>query len=255
MRIVILLSLAAGAFAHDLYLMPGSFQVKPGERIAIALHVGDSFPESEGPMDPARIRDARLSDGTPIGDFAIIGKITLGYAKAMSPGSLSASLSSAPKFLQMAPAKFEEYLREEGLDPVIAWRKENGESMKPGREMYSKYAKTLLVSGSPSADFGKPAGLLFEFVPESDPAGLQAGDRLPARLLFRGAPAARVQVQISDESGKAAIAGRTDDAGRIEIAIPQSGRLRLHAVIMERAANKQQADWESFWASLTFRIR
>ena len=255
MRIVILLSLAVGAFAHDLYLMPGSFQVKPGERIALALHVGDSFPESEGPMDPARIRDARLSDGTPIGDFAIVGKITLGYAKPVSQGSLWASLSSAPKFLQMAPAKFEEYLREEGLDPVIAWRKENGETMKPGRELYSKFAKTLLVSGTPSADFAKPAGLLIEFVPEVDPAALQPGDQLAVRLLFRGAAAAGVQVQASDASGKTVIAGRTGEDGRIAISISRSGPWRLHAVVMERAANKQQADWESFWASLTFRVR
>ncbi|MBX9603810.1 MAG: DUF4198 domain-containing protein [Bryobacteraceae bacterium] len=254
MKTAILLVLPVSAFAHDLYLMPGSFQVKPGERIAIALHVGDSFPESEGPMDPARIRDARLSDGTPIGDFAIVGKITLGYAKPMNQGSLSASLSSAPRFLQLAPAKFEEYLREEGLDQVIAWRRENGETLRPGRELYSKFAKTLLVSGSPSAEFARPAGLLFEFVPEADPAGLKPGDRLPVRLLFRGSPAAGVQVQVANQSGKTVIAGRTGDDGRIAIPLSRSGHWRLHAVAMERAGNKQQADWESFWASLTFAV-
>jgi hypothetical protein len=235
--------------------MPAKFQVKPGERLMISLHVGDSFPNSEGPMDPARIRDARLSDGSPFGDFSIIGNATHGFTRPSAMGSLYASLASEPRFIELAPAKFESYLKEEGLDAVIAARKERGESAKPGRELYSKYAKTLLVSGSSSADYAKPAGLTIEFVPEADPSAVKPGGKLPVKVLWRGQPAAGLFIQAAHSSGSITGVGRTDAQGRIAILLPRAGQWRLHTVAMERCQDPQRADWESFWASLTFEIR
>lgn len=42
---------------------------------------------------------------------------------------------------------FAAYLKEEGLNWVIAEREKRGESGKPSRESYAKYAKAILVVG------------------------------------------------------------------------------------------------------------
>jgi hypothetical protein len=44
--------------------------------------------------------------------------------------------------------------------------------------------------------------------------------------------------------------GKTDDEGRIDVPVTP-GQWRLHAIHMERST-KPDADWESFWATLTF---
>jgi hypothetical protein len=47
----------------------------------------------------------------------------------------------------LKPNEFTAYLKEEGLKDVIDWRAKNGKSGEASRESYSKYAKSLLVSG------------------------------------------------------------------------------------------------------------
>ena len=44
--------------------------------------------------------------------------------------------------------KFEAYLKEEGLERVSALRRERGESGKPGREIFSRCAKALVLGGA-----------------------------------------------------------------------------------------------------------
>ncbi len=51
------------------------------------------------------------------------------------------------------------------------------------------------------------------------------------------------------------VAGRTKSEGRVSINVDRAGKWRLHAIKMERCAEPQVADWESYWASLTFEIR
>ena len=46
--------------------------------------------------------------------------------------------------------------------------------------------------------------------------------------------------------------GKTDAQGRIALPV-KSGKWRLHTIYMERIA-EPDADWESFWATLTFEI-
>ena len=56
-------------------------------------------------------------------------------------------------------------------------------------------------------------------------------------------------------SSKMEIVGRTDGMGRVHVPVKATGPYRLHAIVMERCAEPQAADWESFWASLTFAIQ
>jgi uncharacterized GH25 family protein len=166
-------------------------------------------------------------------------------------------VSTSPNSIEMKPAAFEGYLKEEGLTKVIRARQEAGVPDKPGREQYSKFAKAY-VSGKTGREVAlKPAGLTIEFVPSIDPATVKPGGKLPVVLLFRGQPLADAQVLRSTPGGtdgEHRVVGRTDANGRIEVPIVKSGAHRLHSIQMAANQGRAAFDWESFWASMTFEV-
>jgi Domain of unknown function (DUF4198) len=243
---------------HDLYLLPTSFHVKSGETLRVAMHNGDSFPDSEVAPHPERMKDALLMGDQGMSFVQYVrtaGKETIGDVVVPGEGSLLLSVRSAPNLIELAPDKFLAYLKEEGLGEVIAWRAKHGEANKPGRERYSKYAKSLLQSGHSDDFYQHELGFPLEIVPLVDPYAVHAGGSLPVRVLFRGKPAVGLQLETAwsgDRKSKTAIAGKTDDSGMIAVPIINAGKWRLHALVMERCSEPQAADWESYWASITF---
>lgn len=258
----LLLFLAFPLAAHDLYFMPATFRPKPGKRLQLAFHNGDSFPESENVSPIARTRDAQVLSKTgsaPITGLRESGKKVIGGAKLPGGGDLILTGRTIPNLIELQPEKFEEYLKEEGLAHVMKWRADNGQSKTPGKERYSKYVKSLVLAGKPSGYFNHVVGFTIEIVPETNPSLLKPGEMLPVVVLFRGKPAADLQVEsaVAPPSGptKVTIAGRTDKDDRIAVPVESKGKWRLHALLMERCAEPAVADWESFWASLTFEVQ
>ncbi len=84
---------------------------------------------------------------------------------------------------------------------------------------------------------------------------MKPGESLTVRVLFKGAPAANVQVIAASATGKPTPVGATAADGRISVRIPASGVYRLHALQMERCTDQSAAEWESYWATLTFEVQ
>lgn len=254
--------LAAGLFlsplaAHDLYLMPAKFR-SPGA-VTIAFHNGDDFPVPDRPPKLENVLDtALLSSGArlPMAGLRVDGKVLRGEVEWSGSGSAIVTARTRPNLIELAPAAFKSYLEHEGLSQVLRFRSAHQEASSPGRERYSKYVKSILGAGP---GFDRLAGFPIEIVPESDPSALRPGAPLPIRVLFRGQPAPDLQIEAAwlDPAGQATkkIAGRTDSAGRLSVPIAGTGTWKLHTVLMERCADVAAADWESFWASLTFEVR
>jgi hypothetical protein len=244
-----------------MYIMPGTFRPAKGTTITAGFHVGDSFPESEVGGRIERLDNPRLLwDGgsAAFTNLRLQGKRDVGDVLIGGPGDLIAAVSTKPTLIQLTPAKFTAYLEDEGLPEIVAWRAQHGESAKPGRERYSKYAKSILLSGATNGFATRPVGFIVEIVPEKDPYQLEPGGILPVQVLFRGKPAAGVQIESSWSGGgpgKTAVVGRTGADGRLEVPLANAGMWRIHTIKMERCAEPEAADWESFWASLTFELR
>jgi len=249
------------AVAHDLYLMPERFRISVGETVAVALHNGDAFPESEASVAVGRLRDTvvRTREKTgPILNLRVEGNRTLGSFVVPGSGAVLLTARTVPNLIELEPDQASKYLAEEGLVEALEWRAEHGESSRPSRERYSKYIKSLLLAGAPNEFYGTVTGLLIEIIPEKDPFRLNPGDSLPVRVLFRGVPAANLQLEAAwaGATDKAVrVVGRTDAGGHVSVPLSKAGKWRLHTVKMERCAEPKAADWESFWASLTFEIR
>jgi hypothetical protein len=263
MRRIFLIFLSTLALdAHSLYIMPQRFAPSSGDRILIAIHSGDSFPNSEDGADPARFISPRVvgpSGDAPLTDLRLVGLSVFCSATIEQPGMHWVTLSTKPRVLELDAERFKPYLLAEGLDWVVEDRAKTGASNKPGKERYSKYAKALMVNAPVDpATLRRPLGLTIEIIPLADPTRMKPGAALPIQVLYRGKPVAGIQVEAAwapqAGPGDRKPAGRTGADGKMSIPLPQAGRWRLNAVHMERCAEKQTADWESYWASLTFEL-
>lgn len=257
----VVVALAASlAAAHDFWVQPHAFRVAPDTLVRLDLRVGDEFPGEQVARKPERIASfTAVGPGTAGAATPIIGqdgRAPAGLARFSDPGLYRVAYTSRAANIELEAAKFEAYLREEGLEHIIEWRAEHSEGAEPGREAYARYAKALvLVGGAPAAGFDAPVGLKLEIVPETDPFALAPGGDLVFRVLLDGKPAPGVLVGArSPTERKEVQAVRTDEAGRARLVLASSGMWLLHTVHMARAAEDAPVDWESSWASLTFAI-
>jgi len=260
-----LLSTARPAAAHDFWIVPSNFHPAPGAPLAVRLRVGEGLRGDPVPRDPARIeRFALIGPTGPTAEAPerpVLGPAAAepaGFAILPATGLYQVVYRSRRERVDLPAPKFEEYLALEGLDSISALRKSRGESAKPSTEVYSRCAKSLLLSGAGPADgFDRPAGMELEIVPERNPYQLAPGAELPVRLLYRGRPLAGAMVfalslRHRDKSAADRIAARTGRDGRVSLRLPEGGFWLVEAVHMIPAPRETGVDWESLWASLTF---
>jgi uncharacterized GH25 family protein len=250
--VLLVLSATGNAFAHDFFIMPDKFRVSPGDVVKIGIHSSDAFPESS--TLPQRARDAAYHSTNGPAPIQITAEEKRMVGQMTVPaGHVIVTAVNAASIENMRAASFHSYLEEEGLSGIVEARKQRGEAESAAREIYTMYGKTILLSGQPNNGHGRVVGLPIEIVPERDPYTLKSGESLPVRVLFRDAPVSGVQMMAATAGeSKNQTIGRTDAQGRISVPM-KSGQWRLHAVHMERVTSAD-AEWESFWATLTFEI-
>jgi hypothetical protein len=166
------------------------------------------------------------------------------------PQGLSAlALDSQPSTITLSGEAFTQYLEEDGLDDVVAWRADAGQTKREGRERYRRSMKVVL--SGPDVRMGQPLELTSPSLP------LSAWGPLDVTLRWKGAPVAGRLVRAWNHhlGTLVVMSARTGPDGRVSFEVPWPGRWMLSAVHMERAAPDAGAiDWESTWASMTFDV-
>jgi uncharacterized GH25 family protein len=254
---LVLFLVAARVSAHDFWIEPTSFRPEVGSTVGLALRVGQGFRGDPVPRMPESIEKfVAVSRGgeKPVGGAP--GRDPAGVAGIAEPGWIVVGYRSRPKPIELPAEKFEQYLKEEGLEKVIALRAERGDSQKPSKEIYSRCAKALLdANGSGSTGYDRALGLRLELVPEKSPKAVEKGHSMPLRLLFEGKPlAGALVVAINREDPEKRVSARSTASGRVGLDLTPAGVWLVKAVHMVPAPRSSGADWESLWASLTFDI-
>jgi len=255
--LALILMVVSNAAAHYTFVMPEKFRVSQGETLKIGFHSADSFPDRSAIAK--RLQDAALHAGgatIAIKDLTEDGKRMVASVTVPASGHIVATVVNAASIENMKGESFTKYLKEEGLTPIVDARARSGETDKAARERYTMYAKTIMLAGTPNEAYQRPVGLPIEIVPEKDPYAMKSGESLPVRVLFKGSPASGLELMATAAGAapsKAQSIGRTDAEGRIALPVT-SGLWRLHTIQMERSSSPD-ADWESFWATLTFEVR
>lgn len=254
--LVLLIGLAAApaARAHDFWIEPSTFTPAPGEKVAVRLRVADHFPGDPFPRNAARIeRFAVLGGGAEAAVPGVEGVDPAGYLVAGKPGIYQIVYDSNHASIELAGEKFEQHLAEQGLERISELRRKDGRSAAAAKEIYSRSVKALLAVGNGSEGFGGPAGLPLELIPEKNPFQLKPGGELPLRLLYQGKPLAGAWVEARNpRRDQEKVSGRTDQEGRVRLRLASGGLWLIKSVHMVSAPKESGADWESFWASLTF---
>lgn len=242
--------LASAASAHDFWIAPESYAPHPDSLLAVHLQVGEAGKGEEVQRSAEHIRRfvvLEASGEKPV--IGVDGSAPAGRVRLGAVGVATLAYHSTPKEIVLAAEKFEGYLREEGLESVIAERLRRGEQAADGREHYERCAKSLVSVGG-LVGVGQTVGLPLEFVVLDETA-----DGLQLELRFEGRPLEGAQVRFTrldaaPESFVTPLAQRTVADGRA--LAPAKGRWLVTAVHMQRAAPDSGADWHSWWGSLTY---
>jgi len=270
------LALGAPLAAHDHWIEPTTFRPAVGERVELALCVGRPAQFEQQVRDPRHF--TRFESWAPGATAAqpvlgLDGKSPAGLFKAKVAGAHLIVFQSDHSSVEIEPAKYTAFLREEGLEDVLAERERRGESALPGRDSYVRFDKTLLdVANGPVANkpadgvdrvgfdrdgFDRDVGLPFELVLETDPSAWQPEQPIHLRLELAGQPIAGRQIRLTRlTEPHLVLLARTDAAGRAEFVPPSAGPFCACSVYQRRATKEQglDGDWEGLWASFSFEL-
>lgn len=270
MRRLIVVSLAlvvaaASLAAHDLFFRLDSYFVAPGASVVVPVLSG-TFSRSENAI--ARDRLADLSLVSPSGARTPLDRaswterdprsdvsFTVGEA-----GTWALGVALHPRVLSLKGPEFNAYLREEGIDSVLARRRAAGRLDEPSRERYSKFVKALFQVGDPPSQSHTTAlGYDAEIVPLENPYAKRSGDTLRLRCLVKGRPLVGSAAFAGGRKagGDARIAVQrltTGEDGVVEVRLTDAGTWYVKFVHMEEV-DEPDANYVSRWATLSFGVR
>ena len=255
--VLVVQMVGATLLAHDMWIEPTTFTPEPGDIVGARLRVGQDFIG-----DPLRRDDALIDQfvvQAAAGRKPLVGRPgadPAGLLRVDAPGLMVIGYRSHPSTVEQTAEKFSQYLKDEGLETIAALRARRGETGAV-RELFSRCAKSLVLSGTVQPTEGDHAlGFTLELVAEKNPYTTTAGQELPVRLTYEGRPLADgLVVAINRNNPTEKLSARSDANGRVHFRLPQGGQWLIKAVHMIPAKADAQADWESFWATLTFEIR
>ena len=259
--IAVLILQSTAAIAHDMWMQPETFFPAPHRKTVVHLYVGDRSKKEheERPFQLAKTPQFRLYAGERGWDLRSTQKdnaFPLHELTVDKPGLYLLAMERNWSYIKLEPRRFEDYLRMEGMEYIVADRAKLGESAKEGSERYSRFVKTLLSAGNKQDDTWKRAvGLKLELVPLDNPYEKKVGDKLAFQVLFDGKPlAGKTVFADNQESGVQKLT--SDSQGKITMLIDKNGLWLMRMVFMQRCTSDCGAsDWESFWSTLAFGVK
>lgn len=263
--LLFVLAVSLFTLAHEFWLRPAKFFYTIRETANLRFLVGEHFTGENWkgnrdkvtllahftPDDKSTDISARLSSN--IGDSLQL--------PLKDEGTHMVIFNSTNNFIQLEAAKFNDYLKDDGLEQVLLYRKQKGEEQKDGTEFYQRSVKTIVQVGGRVTDAcTSPTPLPLDIIPSQNPYSVPDAEPgknpvfLKFRVLFRGKPLenALVRAWYRQNGGNIGIDSlRTDKRGWIS-AERHSGPYMVSCVHMVPNQTGGEAQWQSYWGSLSF---
>lgn len=248
---------SASASGHEFWVEPSTFVLERDSRIGVRLCVGDGFEGWSLARNTQRIEKFVVAG--PSGEQPIVGldgSDPAGIARFTTPGGYVIAYRSNRAFTELPAVEFEEYLRDKGLEKIVALRKQRGASDGKVREVYSRHSKALINVGDPGDSVvDRAMGLSLELVAEPELRRADADGLRSFQLLHDGKPLAGALVSATRPgTTDGDLQVRTGADGRASFRLRAPGMWRVAAVHLIEPPRDVAADWESLWASLTFEL-
>ena len=246
--------------AHEFWLQPSTFTPATGQALELTLRVGMDF---KGEIRPfTRERVASFHHLSSEGREYWIQHVHSDSAHAPTshrlrleqPGTHVIAVDSTPSLITLDPEKFNGYLKDEGLDPVLQERALAGESGQPGRERYVRTVKTIVRAGGLADPAGyQPVGQRLELVPVAPSLEREGPGLFQVALVFERQPLPGALVRAWHRAGETltTLETRSDERGLASFTLPSGGEWMFSVVHTVRLKGVAEADWESTWGNLT----
>ena len=120
--------------AHDLWIEASAFRPDPGRVVGLHLRVGQDFLGDPIPRDPSLIE--QFVAITPDRTAPIVGQDgadPAGLLRQVTPALIVVAYRSRSTAITLPPEKFNQYLRDEGLDDIARMRAERRQDQAPAR--------------------------------------------------------------------------------------------------------------------------
>lgn len=264
----LLLGQALLSLAHEFWLQPGRYFAAVGDVVPVEVMVGEGFmgERSEGKKNRI-VQYVHFANGHKEDLAPGLTNDHYGVAaiKLATPGTHLIAFANTPKFLSMRADSFLLYLNEDGLDNVIQTRQRQGDTQKRSRELYQRCVKTLIQAGdTPDNTFAANTGMPLEIIPVQNPYRVKPGQTADFQILFGQKPLPAALVRYWSRTATGPLhqeQQRADAQGRVHFRL-RAGSSMISLVRMVPNPNAAgsgsipaglpEADWISYWGSLTF---
>jgi uncharacterized GH25 family protein len=255
---VITIFMTLVASAHDTWLVPKTFSIRPGTRLSLDLTSGMLFPVLETSINPDRIETARVRINGMADDInnRISRKNSLSLTLQLNEeGTATCWVDLKPRLLELTPNLVEEYFSEINASPGIREAWQNMKTPKRWREIYVKHAKTFIKVGQNSTDkdWSEPVGMTLEIVPLANPTTLKVGDEFGVRVLKNGNPFPNFPLSVVLGGQSQGTFRTTDSEGSAVFHLARAGRYLLRGTDLRRSS-KADIEWESDFTTLTIEV-
>ena len=266
-RIVGMLALVATttclpATAHEFWLWPDVFTASPPGSVRLAQRVGENFVGDVVPFSTTHVfsmwhysNTGTKNLMTRIPGATLLPAMTV---ELTAGGTHLVAVDTRPSVVTLPAEKFSAYLRDEGLDAILAMREASGVASTPGRERFRRNVKTLLRAGGKSdAIFSTRTHQQLEITPSSNPFTLRPGGRFAATVRFGGKPLGNALVKAwhrMPDGRLTVIRNRSTATGAVRFTLPYAGPWMISTVHMIPTVADQDIDWDSFWGNMTFSL-
>jgi uncharacterized GH25 family protein len=257
--LIVLISGSFGlCFSHEFWLQPIKFMLKTGEKLDVSIFVGEGFTGELWSGSKDRI--TKLTHYSRLGQQNALDNVSTTDPQHIkmafsSPGNHLLAFNNDNKFIELEADKFNEYLKEEGLDNALSDRSQKGNLTKKGRELYQRCIKTLVQVADLQDDTYKiNTGMMLELIPSANPYAVKGNQKVLFSVLFDNKPLPNALVLVWHyTNGKVSVKKlRSDASGQVPVALSRNGRWMISTVRMVPHTRSQEADWQSYWGSYTF---
>jgi uncharacterized GH25 family protein len=252
--------------AHEMFLKPQNSLQEPRSDQVIRL-INGTFDKSENSITRDRMSDVSIVANDTVtkpspSDWSDDENSSYLKYDSGEAGTQVIGVSTKANIIEMSPDDFIAYLKHDGvLDTLAAVEKEKPTSNV--RERYSKHIRTVVQVGDKKTDsYSEQLGYPVEIILQQNPYDLRFGDTIGFQVLYKGEPASGQLAHASYEGfhGHDASGGhinsydmRTDEDGRASFILANKALWYISLIHMEKI-DDPDADYESNWATITFKV-
>jgi len=246
--------------SHEFWLQPEKFIYKRGEIINIRFLVGENFSGDNWTGNIDRVKSLCFYFGN-VSDKNLGKSISKAEGDSIQlamadEGTAMVTFESINSFIELDAAKFNAYLREDGLTEALEYRIQNKDSSKAGKEFYQRSVKTIIQVGDKTDHtYKQKTGLPIDIIPDDHPYNVaKDDDDFKVKFFFLGEPMKKTKVKVWHKVNNKISPAEyvTDNDGEIKFFLSPTGQWMVSTVKMIHLEDNPKAEWQSYWGTLTW---